>query len=269
MTKQPVLFIVVPVYNERDNVLRLVDSFGSVVREFEPTFSVRFIVVDDGSHDGTAQSFERHRGSLAIAILRHTVNLGPGKAFATAFGSLSGEVRDIDYVTTIEGDNTSRLELIRQMITRLAEGFDVVLASPYLYGGGIRQTNTYRIILSNIANILVKEALGLRGIMTMSSFFRVYRGAAFCRLQEAFGVHIIERAGFESMVEMLFKMVFLGFRISEVAMVLDTSLRAGKSKMNVMRTAIGYLTLWKDKRRWMRLADLNRKSHTLEELAEA
>ncbi|MDP7097121.1 MAG: hypothetical protein QF511_01130, partial [Rhodospirillales bacterium] len=60
----------------------------------------------------------------------------------------------------------------------------------------------------------------------------------------------VERAGFESMVEMLVKMVHLKMAISEVPMVLDTTLRAGKSKMKVMKTVIGYLSLYRLKGRW-------------------
>ena len=52
------------------------------------------------------------------------------------------------------------------------------------------------------------------------------------------------------MVELLLKMVYMRTTISEVPMTLDTSLRAGKSKMNVTRTIWGYLRLWQDTQRW-------------------
>ena len=50
-------------------------------------------------------------------------------------------------------------------------------------------------------------------------------------MQEVYGPRIVERHGFENMVEMLMKMVFLGSSISEIAMVLDSSQRSGPSKM--------------------------------------
>ena len=52
------------------------------------------------------------------------------------------------------------------------------------------------------------------------------------------------------MVEMLLKMVYLRTSISEVPMTLDTSLRAGKSKLKVLLTIWGYLRLWRDGHRW-------------------
>jgi len=135
-----------------------------------------------------------------------------------------------------------------------------VLASPYLYGGGISNTTAYRVFLSHMANMFVKEGLGLHGIVTMSSFFRLYRGSAFLRLQSVFGAEIVQRAGFESMIELLLKVIYLDMSVSEVAMKLDTSRRAGKSKMKVARTALGYVTLWRDKGLWRRAAEASRES---------
>ena len=80
------------------------------------------------------------------------------------------------------------------------------------------------------------------------------RGDVLRKLQACYGEHIVERKGFESMVELLLKMIYLRVSISEVPMVLDTSRRIGKSKMRILSTICGYLMLWKDKRRWQQLA---------------
>jgi dolichol-phosphate mannosyltransferase len=185
-------------------------------------------------------------------VLTHQKNQGPGQAFGTAFDHLSKSLVDEDWVITMEGDNTSRYELIRQMFTRTQEGYDVVLASPFMYGGGITKTSTWRVILSHIANAFVKELIGLNGIITVSSFFRLYRGAVIKKLQSYYGPKIVERTGFESMIEILLKMIFLQVSISEVPMLLDTALRRGRSKMKIIRTIWGYLTIMKDKNHWQR-----------------
>jgi dolichol-phosphate mannosyltransferase len=250
MSEKPRLFLIVPVFNEAANMERLFEGCSEMQRELEKSYEVRFILVDDGSTDDTAGAALRVAGNLPLEVLRLEVNAGPGRAFARAFSHLGPLLRETDWIVTFEGDNTSRLELLQQMLTRAAEGFDVVLASPYLYGGGISNTNLFRVLLSAVANLLVKEGLGLRGIATMSSFFRLYRGSSFLRLQQAFGPGIIERAGFESMIELLLKITYLQMTVSEVAMKLDTSRRAGKSKMKVLRTALGYVTLFQEKDRW-------------------
>jgi dolichol-phosphate mannosyltransferase len=255
MADAPAIYFVVPVFNEAPNMERLFLACAEIQRELGSTYAVHFILVDDGSTDGTSAEAERAASGLPLTVLRLETNSGPGRAFSTAFRHIAPLLRGTDWVVTIEGDNTSRLELLQQMLRRAQEGFDVVLASPYLYGGGISNTTAYRVFLSHVANMFVKEGLGLHGIVTMSSFFRLYRGSAFMRLQSAFGPGLVERTGFESMIELLLKIIYLDMSISEVAMKLDTSRRAGKSKMKVARTAFGYVTLWLDKGHWRQAAN--------------
>lgn len=249
----PRLFVVVPVFNEALNIDALFDAFASLAQELADDFPVSFVLVDDGSSDGTVQIAHQDAGSLDLLVLQHEVNKGPGAAFATAFTYLAGRLSPNDWVITMEGDNTSRHELIRQMLVRTREGFDVVLASPYMYGGGFTQTSFLRKLLSSGANLVVKDLLDIQGILTVSSFFRLYRADALLRMQQVFGPGIVERTGFESMVEMVMKMTMLHLAISEVAMQLDSSRRKGKSKMKILRTIRGYLSLWRSKGNWLSL----------------
>ena len=246
------LFILVPVFNEAQNIPALMHAFGELAAEFGARYALQFLLVDDGSSDRTAEAARSSAKDIDVAVLRHETNRGPGVAFATGFSYLAGRITERDWVITMEGDNTSRHELIKQMLTRTQEGFDVVLASPYMYGGGFTQTTFLRKLLSSGANLVVKDLLDIQGILTVSSFFRLYRGSALLRLQRAFGPGIVERAGFESMVEMVMKMAMLRLAISEVAMQLDSSRRKGKSKMKILRTILGYLALWRCKPRWTR-----------------
>jgi dolichol-phosphate mannosyltransferase len=251
----PGLFIIVPVLNEAPNIERLMAAFQQLNTEFGPQYQVQFVMVDDGSTDETARLAEKLAEGLHFVVLSHQVNMGPGHAFGTAFEYLAPRLRERDWVVTIEGDNTSRHELLRQMLRRTQEGYEVILASPYMYGGGITQTSAWRVFLSHISNAFVKEVLGIHGILTMSSFYRLYTGEVIKRLQAYYGPRIVERRGFESMIELLLKMIFLEVKISEVPMLLDTSRRVGKSKMKIMRTILGYLTIWKDRRRWQIMVD--------------
>lgn len=244
------LYLVVPVLDEAPNLDRLFAGFRTIAAEQGELFDVAFVVVDDGSNDGTGE-LARHLGDgLDVTVLVHEVNRGPGSAFGTAFEHLAPRLRPDDQVVTLEGDNTSRHELLPLMLRRSEEGHDAVFASPYLYGGGIVHTHLLRILLSHIANTFVKEMLGIHGILTVSSFYRLYRGDCLQRLQRRYGDRILERSGFESMVEMTMKMIHMQMSISEVPMVLDTSLREGKSKLRPTRTALGYLALYKRKAEW-------------------
>lgn len=249
----PRLYIIIPVFNEEENISALFHSCRVLAGEVTDRFDVSFILVDDGSSDNTLEFIKNEVKELPLEVLSHKENQGPGAAFATAFSWLSERIGSDDWVITMEGDNTSRSELIQVMLSRSKEGFDVVLASPYMYGGGFTETTFLRRFLSSGANLLVKDLLGIQGILTVSSFFRLYRGSAIVRMQRIFSPRIIERSGFESMVELIMKMTMLELPISEVAMQLDSSLRQGKSKMRIFRTVRGYLTLWFRKSSWEKM----------------
>ena len=246
------LFIMVAVFNEALNIATLFEAFVKLRAELEGRFSLQYVLIDDGSDDETVVTARQKAGDLDLVILNHRENIGPGAAFATGFAYLAQNMREQDWIITMEGDNTSRYELIKQMLTRSQEGFDIVLASPYIYGGGIKQTTFFRKLLSSGANLVVKDLLGIQGVLTVSSFFRLYRAKALINMQRIFGPGILERTGFESMVEMIMKIAMLKLPLSEVAMELDSSLRKGKSKMKFLRTIKGYLVLWHYKKKWMK-----------------
>jgi dolichol-phosphate mannosyltransferase len=244
------LYVILPALDEAPNVPPLLDSLRAVARSWSTRADCHVLLVDDGSSDGTADVARAHAGELDLTVLSHGVPLGPGRAFRTAFEHLAERLREDDLVLTMEADNTSRVEVLEAMGRRLEEGYDVVLASPYMYGGGIVQTTPLRVMLSHVANAFVKEFLGIHGILTVSSFFRLHSGSAVLRLQRRYGPGVVERDGFECMVEALLKMTYLGMAIAEVPMVLDSSLRAGSSKLRIRRTARGYLALFTRKRAW-------------------
>lgn len=243
------IFVITPIFNEKENISRLIKSFQDITEKFESKFN--FIIVDDGSTDGTIGEIERLKDNLNLVVLDYGCNKGPGYAFATGFEYLANKITPNDIVVTMEGDNTSRIETLHLMIERLRrEKIACVLASPYAYGGGITNTGFLRTFLSHVANTFIKEMLGIRGIHTMSSFFRVYDANLIIKLQEVYQPRILMMNGFESMIELLKKIILLEASISEMSMRLDTSLRQGKSKMKIMKTIFGYFSLYFKQKDW-------------------
>lgn len=251
MSKRTV-HILIPILNEAGNIAGLLDNILTIQQRFGGRYDLRLILVDDGSTDGGAEIAKKIAGErgIALEVLTHPVNRGPGIAFATGFMRLASLLGDEDWVVTMEGDNTSRCELLEQMLQRTAEGYEVIFASPYMYGGGILQTSPLRLFLSHMSNTFVRECLGIHGILTVSSFFRLYSARIIRDLQSVWGPGIVERAGFESMIELTMKLIHRGAQLSEVPMVLDTSRRVGRSKMKILRTIGGYLTMMRDRPRW-------------------
>jgi hypothetical protein len=235
------LFVLIPVYNEAENLPRLFHDFQKIQQKLS-RYELHLFLCDDGSSDLTPVVIQEAKYPFSIKLLRVEQNQGPGAAFARGFSALAGHLQKEDLVVTMEGDNTSSLEVLLSMIRRIEqEHWDCILASPYAYGGSVTQTNGFRILLSMIANLLVRFFLKIPGIFTMSSFFRVYQGSLILRLQKHYGDAILHEKGFICMVELLKKMTDLQATLSEYPLILDTSQRKGASKMKVLQTSLEYL----------------------------
>jgi dolichol-phosphate mannosyltransferase len=238
-----VLHIVIPVFNEEPNIDGLLEG----VRERFDPLGVRYrvVMVDDGSSDGTVgKCRSASRPDSPITVVSHGVNRGPGAAFLTGFLEVLKDADPLDIVVTMEGDRTSDERIVTRLLHRIwEEGDDIVLASCYLYGGGIKGTQLHRVGLSHIANGLIKKTLGLSGLATLSSFYRAYQVSALRKIRARYGDQFIKSRGFECMVEILYRASQLRLRVSEVPMVLDGSRRAGKSKMRVLKTSLAYFRL--------------------------
>ena len=180
--------MIIPVFNEAANIPPLFRSLKELARELEGEFSCQIILVDDGSTDDSAEIAIKQGTGLRVTILSNPRNLGPGACFARGFAHLRGILESGDWVVTMEGDNTSSSETLRHMLLRRKEGYEVVLASPYTYNGGFLEVSFLRLLVSHLANGLVKICLGIRGINTFSSFFRLYNAKVLRRLYEHFGI---------------------------------------------------------------------------------
>ena len=233
------IYAVVPVLNEEPNVANLVVRLKDALEPFAP---YRILFVDDGSTDGTVAVLRA--AGPPIEVVLHPRNLGPGAAFRTGFKHVLATLQARDLVLTLEGDGTSDLAIVPRMLSRIRhEDDDIVLASCYLFGGGIKGTAIHRVGLSHIANGLVKQTLSLSGLATLSSFFRIYQGRTLLRLREAYGEEMFHSNGFESQIEILHLAAKLNLSVSEVPMILDGSRRLGKSKMKILKTSLAYLRL--------------------------
>jgi dolichol-phosphate mannosyltransferase len=242
------IFLLIPFLNEAGNFKKLSDDIKYFF--LKNRLSYKVFLVNDGSTDKSVSEIQKYFINMPFEIISHEKNLGPGAAFQTGFLKVLEEADNQDLVLTLEADNTSNLSIVPQMLHRMEEGYDVILASPYTYGGTILNTALHRRILSFFANLFLREILGLRGILTISSFFRLYKVSVLRGIQNRFEGKLIERQGFEGKVELLMKFVFQRTPISEVPLVLDTSNRVGRSKIKIIKTTLSLLALYFEKDRW-------------------
>jgi dolichol-phosphate mannosyltransferase len=229
--------IVIPAYNEAENVPRLFEDLAPRAR----ALGARVIVVDDGSTDGTAELVNGFAPDLDLRVIQHRVNGGLGAAVNTGIRATLAEAGDDDPIVMLEADTTSDLDDIPRLLERFDEGHDLVLASVYAPGGALLGVSGHRIAISKAVSHLFRVTCGLRDLHTLSSLYRVYRAGALRRAAETHGSLLVREAGFAVNIELLLKLHAAGASIAEVPTVNDWSTRQGASKMRIVPTARAYL----------------------------
>ncbi|HXH09774.1 MAG TPA: glycosyltransferase family 2 protein [Alphaproteobacteria bacterium] len=148
--ENPEISIVIPVFNEADNILPLCESLRAAMQETSYTWEVIF--VDDGSVDGTYGLLERlHRQDERVCVVRFRRNFGQTAAMAAGLDHAQGDI-----IVTLDGDLQNDPADIPSLIRKLEEGYD--LAS----GWRVKRHDTLsRRLPSKIANWLISVTTGV------------------------------------------------------------------------------------------------------------
>ena len=213
------LSVVLPAFNEEENVPRIAPELLPILEKIAPDFEV--IVVDDGSTDRTAEFIEK-MNHPKIRLIKHGVNKGIAEAIRTGIRAASGE-----YLIFLDSDLTFHPNLIPRLFEALEKNpaVDFIIGSPALakYGENIPG---WRIFISKAANFVYSFLLG-KPVTSVDQIFRLYKTGQLKELK-------LESGGFEICAEILFKLVFGGRTFVEVPAEL-TQRKYGVSKLNYAR----------------------------------
>jgi polysaccharide deacetylase family protein (PEP-CTERM system associated) len=222
--------VVVPCYNEELILPYLARTLANMKTQLEGRFELEFILVDDGSRDGTWNLLQRLFGSLPDhRVLRHVRNQGVAAAILTGIRNATTNV-----VCSIDCDCTYDPLILGDMIPLLRPGVDLVTASPYHAEGKVINVPGWRLVLSRTLSLLYRLVLHNQ-LHTYTSCLRVYRRSSAARLE-------LTRRGFLGIAETLGRIDLAGGRIVEFPATLEVRL-VGRSKMKVLGTIVGHLGL--------------------------
>lgn len=226
------LSIVIPCYNESDNIPKLLTEFLPIVTELAQSRSIEIIFVDDGSTDNTRQELTRIMGDfervgVAVKIQVHPVNKGLGAALKTGLSTASGDV-----IVTTDSDGTYRFASIPELLSYLKPGISMVTASPYHPQGKVAGVPKYRLILSQGSSMIYRLLVDWR-VHTYTSLFRAYRREMIERVP-------FESDGFLAGTELMVNGMLMGYRVAEYPAVLYSRV-VGMSKAKIMRTICAHL----------------------------
>jgi len=212
--------VIIPTYNEKENIEALVTQLLAL-----PT-GVHVIVVDDNSPDGTGEIADRLAVECdgKVDVIHRPGKLGLGTAYIAGFKRALAE--GFDLICTMDADFSHNPRYIPNMVDKIGQGYDLVIGSRYVPGGGTTGCTFDRKLLSWGANAFARTMLGLRAHDTTAGF-RCYRR----KVLEKVGLDEIKASGYSFLIEMLYRMHRHGRQVGEIPIIFENR-RLGTSKIS-------------------------------------
>ena len=237
--------LIIPAFNESEGVSQTANSVRPVVAQMRKSHEVEIVFVNDGSKDNTAELLQQEFASEPnVQVVSHEVNRGLGAALRTGFSHASGEV-----IITTDFDGTYAFENIPKLLDQLiADGTDIVTASPYHPKGKVEGVPRYRLMFSFGASLLYRLLVNWH-IHTWTALFRAYRSSVVKAIP-------FESDGFLAGTELLVNSLRAGYKVSEFPATLRVR-TFGQSSIKIARVTRAHLN-FQLKILWARLSGNSR-----------
>ena len=219
--------VIIPMYNEEDNVLRTLVEVNSVMKDYD---DYEILVVDDGSIDDTYRLAEEFSSNNRyVNVCTQPINMGMGNALRKGFDKSEGEI-----IITIDADLSYNPSHINKLASELLndETIDIVVGSPYMEGGDVKNVPFFRLFISKIANKFVGYSMP-ENLSTVTSVLRGYRREVLDSME-------LESNGTNINLEILSKAIATRYKIKEVPAVLEGR-ELGHSKLKFRSKTISHV----------------------------
>ena len=224
--------IVVPTYNERDNLEWIVGRLRASVP------AVDVLVVDDGSPDGTGDlADELAAADPQVSVVHRSEKAGLGAAYLHGF-RVALE-RGYDVVGEMDADGSHQPEQLDRLLAALVDA-DLVIGSRWVPGGSVVNWPLSRKVLSVGGNLYARVLLGIP-LRDVTAGYRLLRRTTL----EAIDLGSVESAGYIFQTDLAFRTVRAGLTVVEVPIEFVERVR-GESKMSrdVAVESLRRITVW-------------------------
>lgn len=224
--------IIVPTYNERDNIPILIDAVFAVDEK------MNVLVVDDASPDGTGQVAEdiAQRDSR-VRVLHRRGKLGLGTAYVEGFRMALEQGYDV--VVEMDADMSHDPRYLPALLGALEDGADVAIGSRNIPDGGVEGWGLGRQILSKGGSLYSRLILGV-DIRDLTTGYKAFSRRAL----EVIGIDQIQSNGYSFQIETTYRALCWGLIVVEVPIVF-VDRRVGRSKMSRRVFAEAVTMVWK------------------------
>jgi dolichol-phosphate mannosyltransferase len=236
--------LIIPTYNERENVDRLVKEVFAQQANV-PDVELNILIVDDNSPDGTADVVKELQAKgdpqyRHLHLLSRAGKMGLGTAYVAGFKY--GLKEGYDYIFEMDADFSHDPREIPNFLREIKD-YDLVIGSRYIPGARVDNWPRRRLLLSYNANVYARVITGIP-VRDATGGFKCFRR----KVLEAIDLDDIRSNGYAFQIEMNFRAWRKGFRIKEIPITF-VDRHAGTSKMSkaIVREAVGMV--WKLKAR--------------------
>lgn len=214
--------IIIPTYNEKENIEAIIRAVTSLEKEFE------VLVIDDGSPDGTADIVKRLMADEfkgRVHLVERSGKLGLGTAYICGFKWALEH--GYEYIFEMDADfSHAPADLPRLYAACHDEGYDVSVGSRYITGVNVVNWPIGRVLMSYYASAYVRTILGISLRDTTAGFVCWTR-----KVLETMSLDDVRFKGYAFQIEMKYTALRLGFKIKEVP-VIFVNRELGTSKMS-------------------------------------
>jgi dolichol-phosphate mannosyltransferase len=212
------VLIIVPTYNEKENIERLVKT---VMKQGD---NIDLLIIDDNSPDGTGTIVENlMKSEQRLNIIKRAGKLGLGSAYVTGFKYALKN--GYDYIMEMDADFSHNPDDIPRLIDA-AKDYDLVIGSRYCNGINIINWPIQRLLMSYFASKYVRIITGMP-IKDPTGGFKCFRREVL----QAIDLNNIRSEGYSFQIEMNYKAWLKGFKLKEVSIIF-TERVDGHSKMS-------------------------------------
>jgi dolichol-phosphate mannosyltransferase len=228
----PAAWLVLPTYNEAENVERIVRAALPELASATPDHHI--LIVDDGSPDGTGQIADRLAAELEpVEVLHRTAKEGLGRAYLAGFQRALDSGADL--VLEMDADFSHDPRDLPRLIAAAADA-DLVLGSRYVSGGGVTDWGVFRRALSRGGSWYARMVLRVP-VRDLTGGFKCFRRETL----EGIDYLNTHAGGYGFQIELTYRTIKAGFRVKEVPIVFRDRAE-GTSKMTAR---IAVEAVWK------------------------
>lgn len=210
--------VVIPTYNENDNILKLYNSLAKL------KIKINILFVDDNSTDGTKEKILLLSKKPNVYFIFRKKKLGIGSAHKDAF--IWCYKKKYNFIITMDGDGTHKAEYIKVML-KYKNRFDMIITSRFIKKNSLKDWPKFRIILTKLRFYLINIMLGI--CLDSSGAFRLINTKNIKKND----LLLAKQNGYSYFWESLFILYNKNFKILEIPIILPYR-KEGSSKMKII-----------------------------------